>query len=345
MTMNYKKRQPLLEFTPEGIYCPEGDFYVDPLRPVKKALITHAHADHARWGMKQYIAHHYTKSILHSRLPDPVEVQGVEYNTPFTINGVKVSFHPAGHVIGSAQIRLEHRGYVAVVSGDYKLEDDGISAPFEPVHCHEFVTESTFGLPIYRWETQQAQSKELSDWVELNQAQGKTSVFVGYSLGKAQRLMKMLEGKGPLYVHRSIGKLNEAFTEAGVGLPTYIEQDFFADVKHLKGGVVLVPPALMDSNVIKKIPNAAIGLCSGWMRVRGSRRWRSADRGFAISDHADWQGLLKAVKLTEAEHVHVTHGQTEVFARYLREQGISASAVPVPGYSEKRDDDEQTENF
>lgn len=341
--MIYRQREPLIKFTPKGIYCPTGDFYIDPMRPVSKALITHAHADHARWGMKKYIAHKFTKSILHSRLSEPADVQGVEYDEVLSINGVKVSFHPAGHVIGSAQIRLEYRGFVTVISGDYKLENDGISTPFEPIRCHEFVSESTFGLPIYRWDPQNVQKDELKRWVELNQKQGKTSVFVGYSLGKAQRLMKMLEGSGQLFVHRSIGALNEAFRNAGVVLPDYTEQDFFSDLRHLEGKIVLVPPALLDSNVIKKIPNAAVGLCSGWMRVRGSRRWRSADRGFAISDHADWQGLIRAVALTEAQHVYVTHGQTEVFARYLRETGISASAVPVFGNSEKREEEAQVD--
>lgn len=317
----------LLQFTKNGIYCPQGDFYIDPWLPVDMAVITHGHGDHARWGMKKYLCHHYTRPILHSRISPDIDCQVVGYGETVVINGVKVSLHPAGHIIGSAQVRLEHKGYVAVVSGDYKTDYDGLSTPFETVKCHEFVTESTFGLPIYNWLSPEDIENQLQNWVSLNKNVGKTSVFIGYSLGKAQRIMKAMDGLGKIFVHQSIAKLNEAFQTSGIALPEYSTADFFDGRKNMEGEIVVLPPALLDSNVIKKIPAAAIAICSGWMQVRGSRRWRSADAGFAMSDHADWAGLLAAIKATEAEMVHVTHGQTAVFSKYLNEIGIKSGVV------------------
>ncbi|WP_042719848.1 ligase-associated DNA damage response exonuclease [Flavobacterium sp. B17] len=330
----------LITFTNKGIYCPQGKFYIDPWRPVDLAVITHGHADHARWGMKKYLCHHFTKPILYKRISEDIECQSVGYGEVVNINGVKVSLHPAGHIIGSAQIRLEYKGYVSVVSGDYKIQDDGLSTPFELVRCNEFVTESTFGLPIYNWLEVEDLNKKLQSWVLRNKENQKTSVFIGYSLGKAQRIMKAVEGLGKIHVHYSIGKLNEAFETVGIDLPDYEIPDFRESVKHVQDEIVIVPPALLDSNVIKKIPNAATAICSGWMQVRGARRWRSADAGFAMSDHADWKGLLQAIKATEAELVHVTHGQTEVFSKYLNELGIQSDVVETL-YGD--DDEEETE--
>lgn len=331
----------MLKFTPKGIYCVPGKFYIDPWRPVDYALITHGHADHARWGMKKYLCHHFTVPILKSRIGKDIQVQGIEYNESLTINGVKVSFHPAGHIIGSAQIRLEYKGKIVVVSGDYKVQDDGLTTPFEVVKCHEFITESTFGLPIYNWSSIEKQNEQLQNWVLSNQSNGKTSVFVGYSLGKAQRIMKAVEGIAPINVHYSIGKLNEAYESVGIKLPEYSTMDLREDVKYLDKSIVIVPPSLLDSNVIRKIPNRANAFCSGWMQVRGAKRWRSADAGFAISDHADWKGLLDAIKATEAEKIYVTHGQTAVFTKYLNEIGIYAEELKT----EFGSDDEEVESI
>lgn len=317
----------LVKFTNKGIYCIPGKFYLDPWRPVDLAVISHGHGDHAKWGMKKYLCHHFTKPILKIRIGEDIEVQSLGYNEPIMINGVKVSFHPAGHIVGSCQIRMEYKGFVTVFSGDYKVQDDGISTPFEVVKCNEFITESTFGLPIYNWLTPQQYSDQMKSWVESNREQGKTSVFIGYSLGKAQRIMKSVEGMGKIFVHSSIGRLNEAIESVGVRLPDYETVLFNDDLKMVKNEIVIVPPALLDSNMIRKISNRATGLCSGWMQVRGSRRWRSADAGFAISDHADWNGLLDSVKATGAEQVHVTHGQIAVFSKYLNEIGIKSDEV------------------
>ncbi|MGV0923919.1 ligase-associated DNA damage response exonuclease [Empedobacter tilapiae] len=329
----------LLKFTSKGIYCIPGKFYIDPWRPVDLAVITHGHADHARSGMKKYLCHHFTKPILFSRIGRNIECESIGYGEQLTINGVKVSLHPAGHIIGSAQIRMEYKGYVSVISGDYKLQDDGLSTAFEAVKCHEFITESTFGLPVYNWLSVAEQEKKMRDWVDHNRAKGKTSVFIGYSLGKSQRIMKALEGIGELNVHYSIAKLNEAYESVGVTLPEYKTIDLRDDKKHLDGKIILLPPALVDNPAMKKIPNMAYAICSGWMQIRGARRWRSADAGFAISDHADWQGLLSAIKATEAEKVYVTHGQTAIFSKYLNEIGIYSEEVKT----EYGDDEERTE--
>src|SRR5690606_32061739 len=245
----------LIKFRPEGIYCVPGQFFIDPWQPVDMALITHGHADHARWGMKKYLCHHFTVPILKSRIGPDIQVQGIGYGEAITINGVQVSFHPAGHIIGSAQIRLAYKGKVTVISGDYKLQEDGLSTPFEAIKCHEYVSESTFGLPIYQWNKVEKQNEEMANWVQQNQSYKKTSVFVGYSLGKAQRIMKAVEGIAPLYVHYSIHKLNQAYESVGIQLPKYEVMDFREDVKHVNQGIVVVPPALVDSNVIRKIPN------------------------------------------------------------------------------------------
>ncbi|MFT3902724.1 MAG: ligase-associated DNA damage response exonuclease [Niabella sp.] len=324
----------MLQFRSEGIFCVPGGFYIDPWRPVDLAVITHGHADHARWGMKKYLCHHFTVPILKSRIGADIAVMGVGYGEVVNINGVSVSLHPAGHIIGAAQIRLEYKEKVVVVSGDYKMQDDGISTPFEPVRCHEFVSESTFGLPIYNWLSVAEQNAQLQNWVSQNQTNKKTSVFIGYALGKAQRIMKALEGIAPIYVHYAIGKLNQAYESVGIHLPRYQIADLREDIKHLNECIVILPPSLMDSNVIRKIPNKADAVCSGWMQVRGARRWRSADAGFAISDHADWAGLLQAIKATGAEKVYVTHGQTAVFSKYLNEIGIPAEEVKTAFGSE-----------
>lgn len=317
----------VIKFTNKGIYCIPGKFYIDPWRPVDFAVITHGHADHAKSGMKKYLCHHFTKPILQARIGSEIQCQGISYGEVITINGVKVSLHPAGHIIGSAQIRMEYKGYISVVSGDYKIQDDGLSTPFEVVKCHEFVSESTFGLPIYKWLSITEQENQLKNWVLQNSSYGKTSVFIGYSLGKSQRIMKALEGMGELNVHRAIAKLNEAYEGVGIKLPAYKAIDLLEDKKHLNGKIVILPPALVDSPAMKKIPNVAYAICSGWMQIRGARRWRSADAGFAISDHADWNGLISAIKATEAEKVHITHGQTAVFTKYLNEIGTYAIEV------------------
>lgn len=314
----------LVKFTKKGIYCIPGKFYLDPWYPVEYAIISHGHADHARWGNKHYLCHNQSKAILQHRIGADISIESLPYNEYKVINGVKVSFHPAGHIIGSAQIRLEYKGYIVVFSGDYKTQPDFITTPFEPVKCHEFITESTFGLPIYKWKSEEELQQELQDWIVQNQQNNRTSVFLGYSLGKAQRIMKLVENVEEIYVHSAIHNLNKAIENSGITLPT--TKLLTADFKktEIQNKIVILPPALLGSKMIKKIPNAATAICSGWMQIRGNRRWKGVDAGFAVSDHADWDGLLSAVKATEAEKVYVTHGSQAVFSKYLNEIGIEA---------------------
>jgi len=332
----------LVKFTKKGIYCIPGKFYLDPWFPVEYAIISHGHADHSRSGNKHYLCQNDSKAIIKHRLGQDISIESLGYNEPKNINGVQVSFFPAGHVIGSAQIRLEYKGYVVVFSGDYKTQPDFISTPYEPVKCHEFITESTFGLPIYKWKKEEELQAELQNWVLQNQQNNRTSVFLGYSLGKAQRIMKLIEGVDDIYVHTAINNLNNAISGSGIELPktTLLEYDFKkADIQNK---IVILPPALLRSRMIKKIPNAATAICSGWMHIRGNRRWKGVDAGFSISDHADWDGLLEAVKATGAEKVHVTHGSQAVFSKYLNEIGIEAYELKTEFGEDEFAKDEET---
>ncbi len=329
---------PLIEFTDKGLYCARGLFYIDPWRPVDKAVITHAHSDHARPGSGGYLCHRLTVPLLELRLaPPPGSVMGVEWGETVVMNGVKVSLHPAGHVIGSSQVRVEYQGEVWVVSGDYKTEDDGISGAFEPIRCHVFITESTFGLPIYNWKPQPEIFRAVSWWLGLRQRI--RHPFIAYSLGKAQRL---LLGLAPpcrrSLLHGAIWMCRRWWVLVSP-LPLYsglhrMPREWY------KGKVVIAPSSAEGSPWIRRFNPYAIGICSGWMQVRGNVRRRNADAGFAMSDHADWKGLLGAIEATGAEKVFVTHGFQATLARYLNERGIEAAEVKTEyGEDEEAADD------
>lgn len=330
----------LIEFTDKGLYCPAGGFYIDPWKPVEKAIITHAHSDHAKWGSKHYLCHHLTKPLLQARLGDN-DYQSVEWNEPLNINGVKVSLHPAGHIIGSSQIRVEYDNEVWVISGDYKTEDDGISGSFEPVPCNVFITESTFGLPVYKWAPQENIYTDVRNWIIANKAGGKTSVLIAYSLGKAQRLLKAIESlEEKIYVHGAVWNMHQALISAGIVLPQVVRITPETTKETLKKSIVIAPPGAEGSSWMKRMEPYATGVCSGWMQVRGNVRRRNADAGFILSDHADWKGLLSAVKATGAEKVFVTHGFQSTFSRYLNENGIASAEVNT----EYGNDDEEPVN-
>jgi putative mRNA 3-end processing factor len=317
----------LIEFTSKGLFCPPGNFYIDPWKPVDKALITHAHGDHARFGSKAYLSHHYTKPLLQARLGEG-KYQSVEWGEAININDVKVSFHPAGHMIGSSQIRLEYNGEVWVFSGDYKLENDGISGQFDPVKCHTFITESTFGLPIYNWKPQPEIFSNIKNWILKNKEQGKASIMLAYSLGKAQRILPPLsEVTDTIYAHGAVYNMHMALLNAGWKLPPLERITPETPKEKLKGAVIIAPPSAENSTWMKRFAPFAIGYCSGWMQVRGNVRRRNVDGGFIISDHADWNGLLTAVKATCATKVFVTHGYQAAFSRYLNEIGIESAEV------------------
>jgi putative mRNA 3-end processing factor len=324
----------MIEFTDKGLYCPAGGFYIDPWKPVERAVITHAHSDHARPGSGAYLCHRLTAPLLLLRLgPEgaggaaPV-YQGVEWGESVDMNGVRVSLHPAGHIIGSSQVRVEYQGKVWVVSGDYKTEDDGISGAFEPVRCDVFVTESTFGLPIYHWKPQEVIYSSIRGWVLENKGLEKTSVLIAYSLGKAQRLLKCLEPLGTkIFVHGAVWNVHQALVNAGVVLPA-VERVVPEMPKEVyRGQVIIAPSSAEGSPWMRRFQPYSVGVCSGWMQVRGNVRRRNADAGFALSDHADWKGLLEAVKGTGAEQVYVTHGFQAALSRYLNENGVSAGEV------------------
>jgi putative mRNA 3-end processing factor len=317
----------LIEFTDKGLYCRQGNFYIDPWMPVEKAVITHAHSDHARWGSQSYLCHHDTKPLLQLRLGNN-NYQSVQWNEPVSMNGVRVSLHPAGHMIGSSQIRLENNGEIWVVSGDYKTENDGISGQFEVIRCNTFITESTFGLPIYRWKLQSEIFNSIKDWIRDNQLKNKTSVLIGYSLGKAQRLLKVAsEVCENIYAHGAIYNTQEVLRMAGWKLPEVKRVHNDIPKELFQGAVVMAPPGADNSPWIKRFTPYSVGVCSGWMQVRGNVRRSNIDAGFALSDHADWNGLLETVKATGAEKIFVTHGFQAVFSRYLNEIGINAAEV------------------
>ena len=318
---------PLIEFTEQGLYCRQGGFYIDPWKPVDYAVITHAHSDHARPGNKAYLCQSFTKPILELRL-GPNNYQALDWYETIFKNGVSISFFPAGHIIGSAQVRVAYKGEVWVVSGDYKTEDDEISTAFEPVKCNVFITESTFGLPIYQWKKQAVIFDEMKTWIRENKAADKTSVFIAYSLGKAQRILQPLAETGiPIYAHGAVYNVQQALINSGWDLPLVNRITPETTKEDLKACIVIAPSSAEGSPWMKKFYPFSTGICSGWMQVRGNVRRKNADAGFALSDHADWDGLLSAVKATGAQKVYATHGFQSAFSRYLNEQGIEAGEV------------------
>lgn len=311
---------------PEGLYCPPGGFYIDPWRPVARAVITHAHSDHARDGHAHYLAAAPAEGVLRSRLGD-IALQTLAYGERIVHHGVTLSLHPAGHVLGSAQVRLEHGGQVWVASGDYKVAPDRTCAPFEPLRCDVFITESTFGLPIYRWCPDAEVFADIDTWWARNVAHGRASVIACYSFGKAQRLLSGVDPSiGPIIVHGAVEPLNRAYRAAGVALPETRMVTDVTDKADLKRALVVCPPSAAASPWMRRFGDAETAFASGWMQVRGNRRRGGYDRGFVLSDHADWPGLLQAIGATGAGRVIVTHGSSAVMVRYLTEHGLRAEA-------------------
>jgi putative mRNA 3-end processing factor len=313
---------------PEGLYCPAGDFYIDPWRPVERAVITHAHSDHARFGHQRYLATRAGANVLLSRLPG-IALHTLEYGEPLTIGAARVSLHPAGHVLGSAQVRIEHAGRVWVASGDYKLEADPTCAAFEPVRCDTFITESTFGLPIYRWDPPQSVFDSIDSWWRHNASEGRASVLFCYSFGKAQRVLASVDAAiGPIFCHGALEPLNRAYRDAGVRLPAVglVSEIAAKDKAVFEQALIVAPPSAQNSAWLKRFGAYSDAFASGWMRLRGARRRRGVDRGFVLSDHADWPGLQTAIRESGAARVIVTHGSIEPMVRWLNEQGLQAGA-------------------
>ncbi|MEP7037502.1 MAG: ligase-associated DNA damage response exonuclease [Acidobacteriota bacterium] len=329
----------LITLTKKGLHCEQGDFYIDPWEQVDKAILTHAHADHTYRGNQTYLVPTEGERLSRIRLGDEAQIESMPYGETRMMNGVKVSFHPAGHVLGSAQIRVEYKGEIWVASGDYKLTPDATCAPFEPVKCHNFITEATFGLPIYRWTPTEKVFEQINEWWRRNQERGKVSVIGAYSLGKAQRVMNGVDRSiGKIFTHGAVERLTEAYRECGVDLP---ETKYVGDVENKKdfaGSLVVAPPAALASTWTRRFGAHSTGFASGWMVVRGARRRKAVDRGFVLSDHADWGELQTAIKAAEAETVFVTHGFIPELVRWLNENGQHAVLLKT-NYSDEEQDE------
>ncbi len=330
----------LLELTEFGFYCRRGDFYIDPWQPVNKAVITHAHADHTIAGCKTYLVSKSGENILKTRLGDEIRVQSIPYGKGIQLNGVQISLHPAGHILGSAQVRVDHQGEVWVVSGDYKIEPDQTCAPFEPLRCHTFITESTFGLPIFRWQSQDEIFDDITYWWKTNRADGKTSILFAYALGKAQRIIAGLDASiGPILTHGAVENINRCYRESGIKLPNTQYVATIEDKKAFEGALVVAPPLADSPAWTKKFHAVSKAFASGWMQIRGNRRRRNVERGFVLSDHSDWKGLTDTIFETGAENVWVTHGYAAEMVRWLNEQGLNAKAIPTRYTGEIEDTD------
>ncbi|HEY7090955.1 MAG TPA: ligase-associated DNA damage response exonuclease [Tepidisphaeraceae bacterium] len=335
---------PLILNTDRGLYCPIGDFHIDAWRPVARNIVTHAHSDHARSGSERYLTAADGVRLLERRLGSAICVQGLEYGQSIDMGGVRVSLHPAGHVLGSSQVRIERGGEVCVVSGDYKLLADPTCRPFELVKCHTFVTECTFGLPIFRWREPGSVTQQINEWWKQNREIDRTSILLVYSLGKAQRVLAALDPAiGPILLHGAVHGMVEAYRQSGVALPP-AEYATPGLAKQEKGkAIVLAPPSAMNSTWSRKLAPFSTGAASGWMQVRGFRRRRGADRGFVLSDHVDWPGLMQTIEQTGAPRVIATHGFTGPVVRTLRERGMDADAFETR-FSGEADEDEDAAN-
>lgn len=327
----------LLRVTDRGLYCQAGDFHVDPWAAVDRAVVTHAHGDHVAWGCHAYLTSAPGLGVLRLRLDPSARIRAAAYGEPVDINGVRVSLHPAGHILGSAQVRIEHDGEVWVVSGDYKTEPDPTCTPFESVRCHTFVTECTFGLPVYRWRDTAAVFADIHAWWRANQDAGKATLLYGYALGKAQRLIAGLDQAiGPILTHGAVERMTAAYRDDGIPLPPTTHAAA-SDRAGWRRAIVIAPPSTDGSTWARRFGAQSTAFASGWMAIRGTRRRRAVDRGFAISDHVDWPSLLSAIDATGAERVWATHGYTSVLVRWLRERGLDAQAL-VTRYEGERDD-------
>jgi putative mRNA 3-end processing factor len=332
----------LLTFTDRGIYCDAGGFFIDPWRPVDRALVTHGHADHARPGMGAYLATGAAAPVIRHRLGHDITLETIRYGERRDIGGVTVSYHPAGHVPGSAQIRLEHRGEVWVVSGDYKTVADGFSEPFEPVPCHAFITECTFGLPVFNWPAQDDITAAVNAWWQANRDAGRTSIIGAYALGKAQRILASVDPAiGPILTHGAIENTNEVLRAQGLSLPETVRVTPDVTAKTHPGALVVATPSALGTTWTRRFGPSSSAFASGWMALRGVRRRRAADRGFIMSDHADWTGLNDAIRATGATRVFVTHGYTAIFRRWLESEGYDARIVATEYEGETLDATDQ----
>lgn len=320
----------LLNLNENGLFCEQANVYIDPIRKVKNAILTHAHSDHARSGMENYLAHKTNNQVLKSRIGANISLQLLDYNEIIDINGVKISLHPAGHIPGSSQIRLSYKSEIWVVAGDYKLNDDQLSTKFETVSCTHFISESTFGLPIFNWKPEKEVFHELNEyWFNCSQNQ-EILVVAAYSLGKAQRIIKNLNRDiGTIYCHSAICEMNLALESQGLTFGNWTRLDLNKIKELPKNSVIVCPPNAIGALRDKNIQYLNYVSCSGWMALRGTKNWGNFDAGFVLSDHADWNELETACLNTGAENIFVTHGYVEVFSRFMQEKHPKLNVKPL----------------
>lgn len=326
--------------TDRGLWCAAGRFYIDPWKPVERAVVTHAHADHACPGCDHYLASPATCDLLRVRIGRHIDATPLPFASSLAQGDTRVTLHPAGHILGSAQVRVEHArsGESWCVSGDYKTDPsqrpDPTAEPFEPVACETFISETTFALPIYRWPDRAIVARAMNEWWRANAEAGRTSVLLAYSLGKAQRVIRMLDPSvGPIGVHGAIPKLSAVYARHGVALPDTVHADAENAPDLKNGGLIVAPPSAATGPWLRRFAGPEgirTAMVSGWVRVRGRRRWKSTDHGFVLSDHADWPNLIDAIKETGAGRVGLTHGSASTMARYLAEhEGLDTFVVPT----------------
>ncbi len=333
----------ILTLAPAGLYCPAGDFYIDPLRPVPRALITHGHADHARAGPGAVMATRHTLDIMARRYgADYAQARQIALiGDTVTIGGVTVSFHPAGHVLGSAQIAIERGGYRLVVSGDYKREADPTCDGFEPIRCRAFITEATFGLPIFRHPPAAAETAKLLESLTLFPE--RTHILGVYALGKAQRMMALLRLAGyerAIYIHGALEKLTDYYQQTGIPLGD-VRRVVASERARLGGEIVMCPPGAIKDLWARKFPEPVTAAASGWMRVRARARQKGVELPLIVSDHADWDDLCATVVETGCEELWVTHGEAEALVHWATTtRGIDARPLHLIGYGEELEDQE-----
>ncbi len=328
----------LLSLTPEGLYCEAGAFHIDPVRPVEKAVITHGHADHARAGHGAVLATRQTLDIMAIRYGENFcgFAQEASYGEVLRLGSVSVSLHPAGHVLGSAQVLLEGSGGRTVVSGDYKRQADPTCAPFELVRCNTFVTEATFGLPVFRHPPAVDEMKKLLNSVELFSTQ--THLVGAYALGKAQRVIAELRRAGydqTIFLHGALEKLTGYYRSQGIDLGAV--EAAGKRGKELGGEIVLCPPGQLSDKWARRFGDPVTAMASGWMRVRARARQRGAELALIISDHADWDDLCRTILETEAETIWVTHGAEEALVHWCELNGLHARPLNMIGYDDGED--------
>jgi len=322
------KLKPLLAYTSRGLYCAIADVYIDPHKPVSKAIITHGHSDHATPGHRYYLCTPMTGAIIKFRLGGFIQTQILPFGETLSINQVQFSFHPAGHIPGSAQVKVEYKGEVWVVTGDYKTEIDPVSGTYESIPCHTLITETTFALPIYQWRPQEFIFRDILAWHAKNKSEGKTTVLLAYALGKSQRLIASIPPEIPVYTHGSIESTNEVLRSSGLPLRPTIKVSSKISKKEIQKGITIAPGSVLNSPWIRSLQQPVTANISGWMTLRGNIKRQTADQGFALSDHVDWTALNQVVESSGAEHIGLTHGYTVEYAQWLQSRGKNTFILP-----------------